>query len=52
MGLKPKMYSFLVHDSSQHKKAKCSNKNAVARKSHNKMQRCFVEQKMFETFDE
>ena len=46
------MYSFLVDDSSQHKKAKCVNKNAVARISHNKIQRCFIEQKMFETFDE
>ena len=35
VGLKPKMYSFLVDDSSQHKKAKGVNKNDVAKISHN-----------------
>ena len=34
VGLKPKMYSFLV-DKSKHKKAKCVNKNVVATISHN-----------------
>ena len=34
-GLWPKMYSFLVDDSSEHKKAKCVNKNVVAIISHN-----------------
>ena len=35
VGLKPKMYSFLVYDSSEHKKAKDVNKNVVATKSRN-----------------
>ena len=30
VGLKAKMYSFLVDDNSEHKKAKCVNKNVVA----------------------
>ena len=34
VGLKPKMYSFLVDDSSEHKKAKGVNKNVVAIISH------------------
>ena len=34
VGLKPKMYSFLVDDGSEHKKAKCVNKNVVATISH------------------
>ena len=34
VGLKPKMYSFLV-DKSEHKKAKCMNKNNVETISHN-----------------
>ena len=29
------MYSLLVDDNSEHKKAKCVNRNLVARKSHN-----------------
>ena len=33
--LKPKMYSFLVDDNSERKKAKDVNKNVVARISHN-----------------
>ena len=33
--LKPKMYSFLVDDTSEHKKAKDVNKNAVTTISHN-----------------
>ena len=32
VGLQPKMYSFLVGDNSEHKKAKCVNKNFVATK--------------------
>ena len=35
VGLKPKMYSFLV-DNSEHNKAKGVNKNVVATVSHNK----------------
>ena len=34
-GLKPKMYSFLVDDSGEHKKAKGVNKNVDAAISHN-----------------
>ena len=34
VGLKQKMYLILVDDSSEHKKAKGVNKNAVARISH------------------
>ena len=34
-GLKPKMYSFLVVDNSEHKKAKGVNRNVVATISHN-----------------
>ena len=33
-GLKPEMYSFLVDDSSEHRKAKGVNKNVVATVSH------------------
>ena len=33
--LKPKMYSFLVDDNSEHKKAKGVNKNVAAAISHN-----------------
>ena len=35
VGLKPKMYSLLVDDSSEHKNAKDVNKNVVAMISHN-----------------
>ena len=35
VGLKPKMYSFLVDDNSEHKKAKRVNKNVVATISRN-----------------
>ena len=34
-GLNPKMYSYLVDDNSEHKKAKCVNRNVVATISHN-----------------
>ena len=34
VGLKPKMYSFLVDDKSNHKKAKVGNKNDVATINH------------------
>ena len=39
VGLKPKMYSFLV-DNSEHRKAKDVNKNVVATISHNEYQKC------------
>ena len=35
VGLKPKMYSFLVDYSSEHKRANSANKNNVATRSHN-----------------
>ena len=35
VGLKTNMYSFLVDDRSEHKKAKDANKNVVATISHN-----------------
>ena len=35
VGLKPKMYSYLVDDNSEHKKVKGVNKILVARISHN-----------------
>ena len=34
VGLKPKMHSFLVDDCSEHKKAKSTNKNVVAKISY------------------
>ena len=34
VGLKPKMYSFLIDNISEHKKAKGVNKNVVATISH------------------
>ena len=34
VGLKPKIYSYLVDDNSEHKKAKGENKNVVATISH------------------
>ena len=36
VGLKPRMYSYLVDDNSEHKQAKKVNKNIVAAISHNK----------------
>ena len=35
MGLKPKMYLFVVDDNSNHKNAKDLNKNVIATISHN-----------------
>ena len=35
VGLKSKMYSFLVHDSKDHKKTKSVNKNVAATITHN-----------------
>ena len=35
VGLKPKMYSYLVDDNSDHKKVKGINKNVIATISHN-----------------
>ena len=42
-GLKPSIYSFLVDDSSKHKKAKDVNKNVVATwQSHDQCKDCFL----------
>ena len=35
VGSKPKMYSYLVNDNSEHKRAKGVNRNIVATISHN-----------------
>ena len=44
VGLKPKMYSYLVDNNREHKKAKGANRNAVATISHKEYkERCFVE---------
>ena len=50
--LKPKIYSFLIDDSSHHKNTKDVNKNVVTGITHVQHKDVFVEQKMFETFDE
>ena len=48
--LKSKMYFFLVDGSSKHKNLEHVNQNVA--KISRQIQRCFNEQKMFETFDE
>ena len=45
VGLKPKMYSFLVNDSSDHKKAKSVNKNVVVTISFNEYKNVLCNQK-------
>ena len=35
VGLKPKMYSFLVDDNSEHKKQRCKQKCCCSNKIHN-----------------
>ena len=52
VGLKPKMYSYLVDDNSENKKAKCVNRNAVATISHSNNKDVFLNKKCFEIFDE
>ena len=53
VGLKPKMYLFLVDDNSEHKKGKGVNRNVVATISHNEYKNVllniFI---MFEAFNE
>ena len=49
--LKPKMYSFLVDDSSEHKKARGVNRNVVATISNDEHKDVLLK-KMFETFNE
>ena len=45
VGLKPKMYSFLVDDNSEHKKAKGVNRNIVATIRHNEYKNVLLEKK-------
>ena len=45
VGLQPKMYSFLVDDSSKHKKAKGVNKNVDATISHGEYKDVFFNKK-------
>ena len=45
VGLKPKMYSIFLDDSSEHKKAKGVNRNAVAAISHNEYKDVLLNQK-------
>ena len=45
VGLKPNMYSFLVDDSSEHKKANGMNKNVVATITHNEYKDILLNQK-------
>ena len=45
VGLKPKMYSYLVDDNSEHKKAKGVNKNVDATISQNECKNVFLNKK-------
>ena len=45
VGLKPKMYSYLLDDNSEHKKAKGVNKNVVATISQNKYKHMLLNKK-------
>ena len=45
IGLKPKMYSYLVDDNSEHKKAKGVNKNVDATISQNECKNVFLNKK-------
>ena len=47
VGLKPKMYSFLVDDNSEHKKAKGVNRNVVATISHSEYKNVLLNKKCF-----
>ena len=45
VGLEPKMYSYLVNDNSEHKKAKGVNRNVVATISHNEYKNVLLNKK-------
>ena len=45
VGLKPKMYSVLLDDSSEHKKAKGVNKNVVTTRSHGEYKNVLLNKK-------
>ena len=47
VGLKPKIYFFLVDDCSEYKKAKGVTKNVVATISHNKLKDVLLNKKCF-----
>ena len=47
VGLKPKMYSYLVDDNSKHKKAKGVNRNIVATIRHNEYKNVLLNKKCF-----
>ena len=46
LGLKPKMYNYLVDDNSGHKKAKDVNKNVVATVTHNEWNKKYLRHSM------
>ena len=52
VGWKSKIDSFLVDQNSQHKKTKGVNKNVYWKNNSQWIQRCFVESKFFEAFNE
>ena len=45
LGLKPKIYSYLVNDNSEHKKVEGVNRNVVAKISHNECKDVFLNKK-------
>ena len=47
VGLKPKIYSYLVDDNSEHKKKKGLNRNIVAITSHNEYKDVLLNKKYF-----
>ena len=44
VGLKPKLYSFLIDNNSEHKKSKGINKNVVKRISHSEYREVLLNQ--------
>ena len=52
VGLKPKMYFFLVDGSGEHKKGKECNKNAAATISHNEYKDVLLNNKCLRQFGE
>ena len=52
VGLKPKMYSYLVDDNSAHRKSKCVNRNVVATISHRNNKDVLLNKKCLDIFYE
>ena len=52
VGLKPKMYSYLVDSNIEHQKAKWVNENVVATISHNEYKLVLLNKKGLRHFDE